>query len=261
MPKPTAPKSYKAIAEYYDPEYEHLEYLRRDVPFLMSRIGKRRKSVLEIAVGTGRAAIPLAQAGHRVVGIDNDPGVLAVAKRKREFVGVKDSALRLVRGDARTFRLTERFDWCAILFNTLLAFPQVEDLDAVLENAHRHLKRGGRIMIDIFNPDLSLLAEGQSWGLDPVTFYVPALDRTVSRVTDLEDISPQVRRVTFNYRWFEFGEERREQVAFELSWMMPRELLLFLERHGFEVEDTFGDHDGSEITQTSPRIVAIAKKG
>ncbi|HZL34685.1 MAG TPA: class I SAM-dependent methyltransferase [Tepidisphaeraceae bacterium] len=65
---PTSP--YRAIAEYYDAENAHHRMLHEDVPFFMGQLPRRKQQILELAVGTARAAIPLAQAGHRVVGID-----------------------------------------------------------------------------------------------------------------------------------------------------------------------------------------------
>jgi ubiquinone/menaquinone biosynthesis C-methylase UbiE len=262
-----AESEYRAIASFYDAEYEHLDYLRQDVPFLMEHIrktgGRKGKRVLELAVGTGRAAIPLAQDGSTVLGVDYDPEVLAIARRKRDFVGLSEKQLKLVKGDARKFRSKDgqgRFDWCIILFNTLLAFTTLDEIDAVLETAWWHLKRGGRLWVDVFNPDLTMLAEARSYGLDPVTFHVPELDRTVSRVTDVEDVRPQVRRVTFIYRWFENGEEVEETRSFEMTWMMPRELVMHLERHGFEPEAMYGDFEGGEVTAQSSRIMVCGRK-
>lgn len=254
---------YKAIAEYYDAEFAHLDYLSRDVPLLLSQMKRRGERVLELATGTARAAIPLAQAGHKVVGVDYDASILAIAKRKRDFVGLAERELGLVKADARTVRLPGgkgKFSWCVILFNSLMAFPTLDGLDQVLETSAWHLKRGGRFWADLYNPDWGLLAEGESYGLDPVTFYVPQLDRVVSRTTDLEDSGPQIRRVTFNYRWFLEGEEQQETVSFDLGWIMPRELTVLLERHGFEVEHFFGDYDESPYNLASPRIIVQAKK-
>lgn len=263
-----ASAEYKAIAEYYDPEFAHLEYLSQDVPLLLSQMKRRGERVLELAVGTGRAAIPLAQAGHAVVGVDYDASILEIARRKRDFVGITEKQLGLVKGDARTVRLGKgkgAFSWCVILFNSLMAFPTLTQLDEVMETAKWHLKKGGRFWADVYNPDFELLGEGRSYGLDPVTFLVPALDvetggRVVSRTTDLEDAGPQRRRVTFHYVWFVDGEEQREQVSFELTWVMPRELTLLLERHGFEVEYFFGDYDGTEYSLESPRIIVQARR-
>src|SRR5438309_453972 len=93
-------KRYRAIAEYYDFENERLAWLGRDVPFFLRQLPRRRRlDVLELAAGTGRAAIPIAQAGHRVVGVDYAKDMLDIAKRKRDAVGLRDRELTLVHAD------------------------------------------------------------------------------------------------------------------------------------------------------------------
>src|SRR5690242_1607070 len=104
-------KSYRAIAEYYDAEHERTKMLRRDVPFFLRHLPKRRQSVLELATGTGRAAIPIAQAGHEVVGVDYAADMLDIARRKRDGVGLTDRRLQLVEADILTLNLRRRFDW------------------------------------------------------------------------------------------------------------------------------------------------------
>src|SRR5688572_20358017 len=95
-------KSYRAIAEYYDPENERLAWLQRDVPFFLKQLPKKRQSVLELACGTARAVIPIAQAGHRVVGVDYAEDMLDIARRKRDGVGLRDRDLKLIEADALT---------------------------------------------------------------------------------------------------------------------------------------------------------------
>src|SRR3954467_1514610 len=92
-------KRYKAIAAYYYPENQRHEMLKHDVPFFLGQLPGRRQTILELAVGTGRAAIPLAQAGHRVVGVDYAEDMLAIGRRKRDAVGLGQRELSLVRGD------------------------------------------------------------------------------------------------------------------------------------------------------------------
>ena len=77
------------------------------------------QAVLELACGTGRAAIPLAQAGHRVVGLDYDAKMLQIARRKRDFVGLADRNLSLVKANVVKFDLRKNsIGWfcCSILF-------------------------------------------------------------------------------------------------------------------------------------------------
>src|SRR3954451_711149 len=84
-------KRYRAIAEYYDAENARHAMLEHDVPFFLGQLPKTRsQSILELAAGTGRAAIPLAQAGHRVVAVDYADDMLAIARRKRDAVGVTE---------------------------------------------------------------------------------------------------------------------------------------------------------------------------
>src|SRR5687768_5318022 len=112
---------YRAIPEYYDAEYEHQEMLDKDVPFFLKHL-RRKQSVLELAVGTGRAAIPIAQAGHRVVGTDHHPAMLKLAQQKRDAVGLKPSQLELIEQDILDLKLGRKFDWICLLFNTFLLF-------------------------------------------------------------------------------------------------------------------------------------------
>lgn len=254
-------KNYRAIAEYYDAEYADKQMLQEDVPFLLAHLPARRRTILEIAAGTGRVAIPLAQAGHRVVGFDNAKDMLAIARRKRDAVGLTDRELKLVHADALKLDLGQRFDVACVLFNTFLNFTTLDRQDRLLQRIGEHLKPRGRLWIDIFNPDLDLMAEPESYDIDPSIFYVHSLDRTVQRTVDVERNNvDQQQRVTFKYCWYDLkGNAYAEQVAFDLTFMFPRELRLLLERNGFEIVNLWGDYDGSKLTDGSPRIICDAR--
>src|SRR3954452_18380899 len=103
-------KLYRAIAEYYDAENANHRVLEEDVPFFMGQLPRRRQSILELAVGTARAAIPLAQAGHRVVGVDYAADMLEIGRRKRDAVGLREKQLSLIEADAMTLDLKQTFD-------------------------------------------------------------------------------------------------------------------------------------------------------
>jgi len=250
-------KRYKAIATYYDAENARHEMLKHDVPFFLGQLPEKRQSILELAVGTARAAIPLAQAGHRVVGVDYVEDMLAIARRKRDAVGLTEKELRLVRQDALKLNLREKFDWIVILFNTLLAFTTLEELDRLLTNVRKHLKPRGRFWVDIFNPDHAMLGREQERGIDRDAFYVPEFDRTVFRETDItRDMSKQLMRVVSRYRWFDqFGRANRERFEFDMTCLFPRELQMLVERNGMRVEEVWGNYDGSAFTKTSPRMI------
>lgn len=254
-------KRYKAIADYYDTENERHEILKHDVPFFLGQLpyaGKRRQDILEIAVGTGRAAIPIAQAGHRVVGVDYAQDMLEIARRKRDAVGLSEEELQILHQDATKLALDRQFDWICIFFNTMLAFVTLGELDALLDGVRRHLRPRGRLWIDLFNPDHHLLARERERGLERDIFFVPELQRTVFRETDItRDTARQVMRVLFKYLWFDsFGKAHREKFEFDMGIIYPRELQLLIERHGMRIEHLWGNYDGEEFTNRSPRMIA-----
>lgn len=252
---------YRAIPEYYDAEYAQQAMLQQDVPFFLSRLS-RRQSVLEMAVGTGRAAIPIAQAGHRLVGLDNDPRMLDRARTKRDGVGLGERELTLLEGDMLTADLGRTFDWVCVFFNTFLVFTSLGEQDRALQAMRRHLKPRGRLWLDVLQPDLLLLARKRSVNLEPMVFYVPERDRTVFKSIEVRpDPARQVQRVVFHYLWFDAqGRERRQKTAFDLSILFPLQLEMLLERNGFKVEHLYGNYDGSFLNADSPRMIACARR-
>jgi SAM-dependent methyltransferase len=252
-------KRYRAIALYYDAENARHEMLKNDVPFFLGQLPRRKRlDILEIAVGTGRAAIPIAQAGHRVVGVDYVEDMLAIARRKRDGVGLTERELRLVKQDALSLNLRRKFDWVCVFFNTMLAFGSLEELDKVLQGVRRHLKPRGRFFFDVFHPDHGMLSRREEKGLERDAFFVPELGRTVFRETDVvRDSARQIMHMTFRYKWFdEFGRTRRERFAFDMTCIFPRELRLLVERNAMRVEKLWGNYDGSAFEEKSPRMIA-----
>src|ERR1700677_1925175 len=101
-------KRYRAIAAYYDAEYQRHPTLKLDVPMLLKHIGRKKQSILELATGTGRVAIPLAKAGHRIVGVDYAPDMLKIARKKRDAAGIPAKQLTLVHQNALRLKLNEQ---------------------------------------------------------------------------------------------------------------------------------------------------------
>ncbi|HEX8523991.1 MAG TPA: class I SAM-dependent methyltransferase [Tepidisphaeraceae bacterium] len=249
---------YRAHPAYYDAEYASTKMLHQDVPFFLDHLPKKPQRILEIATGTARAAIPLAQAGHRVTGIDIDARMLKLARHKRDAVGLTERQLTLIKADALKFNLNQQFDWICIFFNTFLAFTTLDQQDRFLANVTRHLKPRGQFWLDIFHPDLARLAKRKSRNVEPHLFHVPALDRTVFSWTDIDqNPAQQTQRVTFHYKWFnEQGVEQHEKNTFNLTYLFPRELQLLLDRHNLKLLKLYGNYDGSPLQPDSPRMIA-----
>lgn len=252
-------KTYRPIARFYDAEYADLPMLQEDTAFLIHALPRAVKSVLVLACGSGRSAIPLAESGRRVVGVDIDADMIARAEQKRDSVGLSAKQLRFECQDVTKLKLNETFDAAVLMFNGLLMFTTLEQQDAVMEGIRRHLKPRGMIWIDVFNPDTHRIAEEYEENADVRLFHVEELGLSVQRVTHVSATStPQVRRTRFEYRWHERGRMRQAKIDFEMTYMFPRELRMLVERHGFGIDGMWGDYDGSEISVESPRLIARA---
>ena len=248
---------YRAIAEYYDAENAHHRVLEEDVPFFLGQLPRKKQDILELAVGTARAAIPLAQAGHRVVGVDYAADMLEIARRKRDGVGLGDKQLALIEADVLSLDLRRKFDWVCVFFNTFLAFTTLEQQDAVLQRAWRISSRGADSGSIFFSRTCGCFPSRGGIDLDPSVFFVPRFDRTVLKTTEIRRAStPQLQHVTFHYTWFgPHGQPHHERTRFDMTYIFPRELRLLLERNGLEIEHLWGNYDGSKFMPESPRMI------
>ena len=261
MPKTS---EYRAIPAFYDAEYAEQEMLRQDYGFFLKHV--EGEDVLEIGCGTGRAAVELAAAGRRVVGFDVDAKMLKLAAAKRDAAGLSAEQLALIKADATGDKWPAKlpkgrlYDAACCFFNTFLAFARPADQEACLRGTHQILKPGGRLFLDVFNPDLAMIAAsiGGADDLEPTLFTLPD-GRSVLRTTSLyADLTRQVQHVGFAYEWFEKGRKKRADRSFDMTWITPRELERLLRLCGFRVEQVWGDYDGSDLDDDSPRQIVLA---
>ena len=115
--------------------------------------------VLELGVGTGRLAIPLAEAGHDVTGVDLDPAMLERA-RDRVRRTATETRLTLVEADMAGLRLAGAgsFGLAFIALNSLLVLPSRATQRAAVQALADHLAPGGLAVVDVWIPDAEDLA-------------------------------------------------------------------------------------------------------
>src|SRR5258708_2434091 len=142
------------IAEVYD-----LFYGRRDNPetvtdFLAPLAGKRR--ALELGIGTGRIAISLAARGVRVMGIDASPAMVA---KMHDKPGGAD--IPVVMGNFADVKVSGGFGLVYIVFSTLFALRNQDEQLRCFQLAAKRILPAGAFVVEVFNPDHSILAQRQ----------------------------------------------------------------------------------------------------
>jgi SAM-dependent methyltransferase len=117
--------------------------------------------VLELGAGTGRLAIPLAEAGYEIVGIDRSAPMLRVAEAKRRAMSpAVRRRLRFVEGDMTGFRLGRRFGLAFAAFRVFMSLLDPAAQRACLAAVRRHLRPLGLLAIDVFDPLLDRVTPG-----------------------------------------------------------------------------------------------------
>jgi SAM-dependent methyltransferase len=139
---------YDAIAELYD---RWSRTVTEDIGFYVAEARKAGGEIVELGVGTGRVAVPTAQAGVRVIGVDSSEGMLAVCRRRAEAAGVSD-LLDLRLGDLRRPPVAERVSLVTSPFRALLHLQSDEERLGALAAARELLDPGGRFVFDVFAP-------------------------------------------------------------------------------------------------------------
>jgi cyclopropane fatty-acyl-phospholipid synthase-like methyltransferase len=124
--------------------------------FYVETARERGGNVLDLACGSGRVTISLAQAGLHVTGGDLSAKMLEHAKRAAEAQGVEVDLLQL---DMRDFDLNGRtFDTITVAMNSVLHLHSLEDFRSFFRSVARHLSQNGRLVFDAFPPNLAMLS-------------------------------------------------------------------------------------------------------
>ncbi|MBN1459378.1 MAG: class I SAM-dependent methyltransferase, partial [Armatimonadetes bacterium] len=233
-----------------------------DVPFWLSLAEEAHGEVLEIACGTGRVLLPLAQAGVDITGMDISEGMLAVARRKlAEEAAEVSGRVTLVQGDMTEFELGRQFGLVIIPFSAFQVLLTRADQRASLQRCRAHLKARGRLAIDVFNPRLSRLTSAEPVLEGPREFAGPG-GETVRWSGETEyDLATQTLRSRWRYeRTAAGGQTTVSEHLLALRYFFRFEMEWMLEACGFQIEALYGDFERSEFTADSPELIFVARR-
>lgn len=224
-----------------------------DIAFYQAYAQRAADPVLEIGCGTGRVTIPLAAAGVAITGLDVSSSMLAEAKRKAEQQSLK---IRWVQADGRNFELGQHYALILMPLNVLQFFHEAESLRQVFGCVKRHLVPGGRLIFDVFNPQVAFLAEDPQRRYERVRYDDPEGSGEVVIEETREYIA--ARQIVRSTRYYHVGSERNKWIGtLELRCFFPCELDLLLEHHGFHSEEKLGNFDGSPFSNAAPKQIVV----
>jgi SAM-dependent methyltransferase len=226
--------AYDAFAPVYD---DWSADMTKDVAFYVELARESEGPLVELAVGNGRVAIPVArETGRRVIGIDKSPAMLAQARERVAQAGV-DVDLR--EADMREFELDEPAGLVYCPFRSLGHLPTWADRRRVFERVHASLRAGGRFAWNffVFDPSIAARIDGEWQEQNGIRHRV--------------DHFKQDNRLDIT---LESGD------AISLWWLNRSEWEGLIEVAGFEVEALYGGFERQPFDESANEFVWVVRK-
>jgi SAM-dependent methyltransferase len=196
---------------------------------------------LEFAVGTGRVAVPLAERGVPVTGIELSRPMIERLRTKAD-----ETALPVVVGDMASTRAPGAYSLVYLVYNTISNLLTQADQVACVRNAARHLGAGGRFAVELWVPQLRTLPPGQPatvWACEPGYIGLDTYDVLHQQVVS---------------HHFRFGDGRSAELfRSPHRYIWPAELDLMAQLAGFALEARHADWTGTEFTAGSRSHVSV----
>ena len=197
-------------------------------------------TALELGIGTGRIAIPLAQRGIRVHGIDLSEAMVAKLRAKPDA-----SDIDVTVGDFATTTVEKRFSVAYLVFNTIMNLTTQEEQIACFQNVAEHLQPGGCFVIEVMVPDLQRLPPGET--VRPFTVSATRLG------FDEYDVARQ--GLISHHYWAFDGKLEGDSIPFRYVW--PAELDLMARLAGMTLRERWGGWAREPFTSESTMHVSV----
>lgn len=236
-------------ARHYDLWMNHTH----DVAFYQRLAAESAGPVLELGCGTGRITIPLAQSSAEIVGLDREPAMLDHARAKATQAGV---GVEFVQGDAREFELGRKFGLILFPNNSLSHLLVRPDIESCFRSVRKHLKPGGRFVIEVFTPLGKFLLRDPKESYRIGEFEDPdGGGPIVMWETGWYDPATQIKHSICQYERQRTGE--KWDAVLELRMFYPQEIDALVEYNGFRIEAKYGDFEGTPFGPGSGKQVIV----
>lgn len=238
------------LSKYANPkEYdETYKSYTEDLEFIKAHLDENTQSIIELACGTGRLAIPLAKQGHLVYGVDIDAGMLNYAQNKATNEGVN---IDLSVQDCTQLNLPIKSNFIFMTGNSFQHFLTNESQDALFNSVKRHLNPKGEFIFDTRNPILHELSN--------VDMFEELLESNgeTTRVISKEEYNHLTQILECTSTYISSNNEYKDSI--KLRYTYPLELKRLLQQHGFELINLYGSWKKEKFDANSISMIVHAQ--
>ena len=218
------------VAKFYD---DFLKDYSEDVDIIKTLIRDETKTILELAVGTGRMLIPLLQAGYVSDGLDNSQDMLNIAKAKIDSLKLKS---HLYNEDMTCFDIKKKYDLAFIGCGSFMVVDAAGG-EKTLHCIKNHLNKNGELLLDIFIPWDDIQNKNNN-AMNLVRDSKIKEERCLVYESFSIDVNEQRKYGTYKYEYYKNNKLKEVEVNhLDLKWYYEDEIVALLEKTGFcEVE-------------------------
>jgi SAM-dependent methyltransferase len=233
------------VADRYDERYAYLEEAPVVEPIvdLLEELAEGG-TVLELGIGTGRIALPLARRGVPVHGLDLSEAMVSKLRDKPDA-----ERIEVTMGDFASARVVgATFSLVYLVANTIMNLTTQEEQVACFRNVAAHLEPGGRFLVEVGVPGLQRLPPGER--------YQPFV--VSPRHLGFDEIDVATQQLVSHHYWIEDGEVQVIAPPFRYVW--PSELDLMAQLAGMTLEARWGGWAREPFTSESRKHVSVWEK-
>jgi len=258
--------TYHLSGQEYDLQYQGY---KEDLGFYLKETKKAKSAqgrsasggkVLEIGCGTGRILLPILKAGVNIEGLDGSKSLLQTLHFKAKKIGLKP---KTYFANMINFDLGKKYDLIIIPFRTFIHLATVSDQKKALKIFHKHLSKGGKLILNFFNPDFKRMVERQ--GKEEFHSYVRnPITKNKVKISAINCYYPaeQLMKIIFIHEEVDKHNYllRKKEYKTTIKYIFRFEFEHLLELTDFRVLKLFGGFKGEKFDDRSREMVWIAEK-
>lgn len=250
---------YEDYAEYYDLDHGG----DFDIPFYHEYANKHGPPILELACGTGRILIPLAESGVKIDGLDFSENMLTVCQNKLKERGLSNRTNLFCMNMADFDLPCKEYGLICIPARSFMHLFTQDAQIGCLECSYRHLRPGGVFIVDVYAPGYRSFLQDPDAPFKVTKEYDLPNGNHVVRSDRFVSNDPVMQIQHCERRFQEFSPNgsivRERVIPMDTRYTFRYELLLLLEKMGFEVQDVFRDYERNPFDGTG-EIIVVARK-
>ena len=237
-------------ANIYDGMNTHID----DLLFYKRWLPKNKSAcILELCCGTGRLTIPIAEDGYNISGVDYTFSMLEQAKAKASEAGLK---IEFIEADIRTLDLQNKYDLIFIPFNSIHHLYLNEDLFKAFNTVKKHLKTGGRFLLDCFNPNIQYIVEHEKKQIEVAAYTTKDGREILIKQLMRYERKTQINRIEWHY----FINGKFDSIQnLDMRLFFPQELDTYLDWNGFKIIHKFGSFEEEAFYDSSEKQIFVCQ--